>query len=270
MLIASLAATPAGAAPSELDAIVAIVDESVITRRELSARIDLVKVEFEEQRRKLPPTDVLQRQVLEVLIKDSLMLQEAERRGIRVTEGQLNQTMQRLARQNNVSLADYRNALIRRGLDYEKYRETVRRELTISTLARQFGQSASVALERSTIDRLVAVDPFQDPFLGDPEVRVPPNVERFWEYRHSNSPAGDCSSGELLGPYEGIPPICTASTDCIDYDYSLNPNETYNGWPGSMVGHCTILDAAHPAIAHNVSEGQDYGDTPSTVPVTIE
>lgn len=131
---------PAAAVQTSLDKIVAIVDESVITERELENRIRLVKIDFQNSRRRLPSEQVLQRQVLEALINDSLLLQEAKRRGIKITDSQLNQTMQRLARQNQMSLSDFRQALIADGLDYDKYRETVRHELTITTLSRQYSQ----------------------------------------------------------------------------------------------------------------------------------
>ncbi|MFZ9039789.1 MAG: peptidylprolyl isomerase [Gammaproteobacteria bacterium] len=131
---------PAAAVQTSLDKIVAIVDESVITERELENRIKLVKIDFQNSRRRLPSEEVLQRQVLEALINDSLLLQEAKRRGIKITDSQLNQTMQRLARQNQMSLSDFRQALLADGLDYDKYRETVRHELTITTLSRQYSQ----------------------------------------------------------------------------------------------------------------------------------
>ena len=130
----------AAAAQVSLDSIVAIVDESVITERELKDRIELIKNDFARTNRSLPSSDVLQRQVLEALINDSLLLQEANRRGIKITDGQLNQAMQRVAQQNNMSLSAFRDAVIADGLDYEKARENVRRDLIMSTLRRQYSQ----------------------------------------------------------------------------------------------------------------------------------
>ncbi len=146
LITALLWVSPAGGEIVSLDAIVAIVDESVITRRELENRIRLVRTDFEKSGRRLPDGDTLRRQVLEVLINESLLLQEANRRGIRITDSQLNQTMQRVARQNNLSLSEFRLRLIADGVDYDEYRESVRRELTVSTLGRQYAQrNASVS-----------------------------------------------------------------------------------------------------------------------------
>ena len=117
------------AAQTSIDRVIAIVDESVITRRELENQVQLVRLEFERSNRRLPSDDVIRKQVLEGLITDSVLLQEAARRGIRTTDTQLNQAMQRIARQNNLSLSDFRLALLEEGYDYESYRETVRRFL---------------------------------------------------------------------------------------------------------------------------------------------
>jgi peptidyl-prolyl cis-trans isomerase SurA len=145
---------PAAAVQTSLDKIVAIVDESVITERELENRIKLVKIDFQNSRRRLPSEEVLQRQVLEALINDSLLLQEAKRRGIKIADSQLNQTMQRLARQNQLSLSDFRQALIADGLDYDKYRETVRHELTITTLSRQYSQR-NATISEAEVDNFI-------------------------------------------------------------------------------------------------------------------
>ena len=53
-----------------LDSIVAIVDESVITERQLENRIQLVKIELKRNNRSSPSKDAIQRQVLEALIND--------------------------------------------------------------------------------------------------------------------------------------------------------------------------------------------------------
>ncbi len=149
-----LTQSPVALAQTPLDAIVAIVDESVITERELADRIKLISTEFRRTQRKLPSNAVMRRQVLEVLITESLLLQESKRRGIKITEGQLNQAMQRVARQNQLSLSDFRRALIADGLDYDRYRETVRREMTISTLRRQYSQR-NASISNSEIDEFI-------------------------------------------------------------------------------------------------------------------
>jgi peptidyl-prolyl cis-trans isomerase SurA len=157
MLLCCLLLTqPIAAAQSSLDSIVAVVDESVITKRELADRIKLIKIDFSRSNRRMPGDRVLRKQVLDVLINDSLLLQEANHRGIKITDGQLNQAMQRLARQNKLSLSDFRKALIADGLNYDKYRETLRREMIISTLNRQYGQR-NASISDAEVDDFIKV-----------------------------------------------------------------------------------------------------------------
>ena len=139
---------------TSLDSIVAIVDESVITERDLENRIKLVKLDFKRSNRRLPSESVLQRQVLEALINNSILKQEATRRGIKITDSQLNQTMQRMAQQSNMNLSDFRSSLLAEGLDYDQFRETVRGELIFSTLSRQYGQR-NATISDAEIDEFV-------------------------------------------------------------------------------------------------------------------
>ncbi|MFV2033092.1 MAG: peptidylprolyl isomerase, partial [Gammaproteobacteria bacterium] len=78
------------------------------------------------------------RQVLEIMINDSILLQQAKSRGLKITDGQLNQAMQNIARENKMSLSEFRQALIGQGMDYARYRESFRKEMAIGTLQRQF------------------------------------------------------------------------------------------------------------------------------------
>ena len=156
LLCSLLATSPALAIEQSIDRIVAIVDESVITERDLFNRTELIRLDFSRSNRRLPSEAVLKRQVLEALISDSLLLQEAARRGIKITDGQLNQTMQRLAQQNQMNLSEFRDSLLAEGLDYEKYRETVRRELTLSTLGRQYGQR-NATISEAEVDEFIKI-----------------------------------------------------------------------------------------------------------------
>jgi peptidyl-prolyl cis-trans isomerase SurA len=133
-------------AEDKLDSIVVIVDESVITERDLNDNVQLTRINLAKANRSLPSEEILRNQVLQSLINESLMIQEATRRGIRITDSQLNQAMQQLAQQENMSLSAYRNALLASGVEYDKFRETVRRQIIVQTLRRNYSQrNASVS-----------------------------------------------------------------------------------------------------------------------------
>ena len=135
-----------------IDAIVAIVDEDVISKRELDARVKLIRSDFTQANKSLPEAEALYRQVLEIMISDSVMLQEAKDRGIKITDGQLNQAMQGIARENKLSLAGFRQVLIDNGFEYDAYRGTLRKELTIDTLRKQYSARSSSVTEAEVDD----------------------------------------------------------------------------------------------------------------------
>ncbi|MEY3747944.1 MAG: hypothetical protein RL194_1403 [Pseudomonadota bacterium] len=118
----------------KIDRIIAVVDQLVITENELIDRIQTVRSQLEKQGATVPPRDVLQKQILERLINDRLLLQYAAQTGIRVDDTQLDKTVERIAEQNQLSVADFRAALEQEGISYRKFREDIRNEITIARL----------------------------------------------------------------------------------------------------------------------------------------
>ncbi len=118
----------------KIDRIVAVVDQVVITENELIDRIQTVRGQLEKQGGNMPPTDVLQKQILERLINDRLLLQYAAQTGVRVDDTQLDKTVERIAEQNRLSVPEFRAALEQEGISYRKFREDIRNEIIIARL----------------------------------------------------------------------------------------------------------------------------------------
>lgn len=119
---------------TKIDRIVAVVDQVVITENELIERIKTVRSQLEKQGGNMPPADVLQKQILERLINDRLLLQYAAQTGVRVDDTQLDKTVERIAEQNKLSVPDFRAALEQEGISYRKFREDIRNEIIIARL----------------------------------------------------------------------------------------------------------------------------------------
>lgn len=128
----SLFAKPADI--EKMDRIIAVVDQSVVTEQELIDRIKSITSQIEKRGGELPAKEVLQKQVLERLIVDSLQLQLAAQTGIKVDDGQLDKTIERIAEQNKMSLAEFKKVLQADGVSFIKFREDIRSEITISRL----------------------------------------------------------------------------------------------------------------------------------------
>jgi len=124
----------ANAAISTVDRIIAIVNEDVILESELNTRLKTVLGQLQQRNTQAPPPDVLRRQVLERLIISRLQLQVAERTGIRVDDRTLNASINGIAKQNGMSLDQFRSAIENDGFDFSVFREDIRKEMIVSRM----------------------------------------------------------------------------------------------------------------------------------------
>ena len=116
-----------------LDRIAVIVDEDVIMQSEIEERLLTIKAQIAAQPgAKAPPDEVLQEQITERLIIESLQLQTADRAGIRISDDELNQALASIAYQNQMNLEQFRLALANDGVSWAQMRDQVRREFAIS------------------------------------------------------------------------------------------------------------------------------------------
>ena len=143
-----------GASAKLLDRIVAVVEEDVIMESELRQRVQDLVQQFNSNRAALPPEDVLIEQVLQRLIVERLQLQLAERRGIQIDDLSLDQAMRNLAKRNNFTLEQFRDAIVKQGLDYVTFRDQVRNEMVLEQLRRRTIDE-SVQVSESEIEELV-------------------------------------------------------------------------------------------------------------------
>lgn len=122
----------AGAAPKPVDHIVAVVNDEVITRVELSRRYDEVVQSLSQKNTPLPPRPVLEKQLLDRMITERALQQHARNTGIRVDPAQVERTLQRIAQQNKMELPELKAALEREGQSLDRFRENVRNEILIA------------------------------------------------------------------------------------------------------------------------------------------
>lgn len=142
-----LGAMPSHAAtPQPLDGIVAIVNDDVILKSDLDRHERTIKQQLQERGTGLPPEEALRKQVLERLVIDELQLQLAAQNNIKVDDAALNHTLQKMAAQNKLSMAQFRDTLERSGFDFASFREDIRNEMIMARLRnRQVGNHINVS-----------------------------------------------------------------------------------------------------------------------------
>ena len=116
------------------DRIAAIVNDGLVLKSELDVQMSSVQKRLQEQRVELPSQSVLQQQVLDRLVLQEIQMQRAKHVGLTVSDEQLNGALQEIAARNKIPFDQLPTALAAQGVDYKVYRESMRKELTLSTL----------------------------------------------------------------------------------------------------------------------------------------
>lgn len=143
------------AQPQRLDHVVAQVDDDIILHSELQQRIDQVK--RQNRGNSLPSDTQLRDQVLERIIIESIQLQMADRGGVRVSEGQLNEALERIALQNNLTLPQFQQAMEDEGTSFNAAREQIRTEMRLSRVQR-FQVGERIQITDQDVDYFLASD----------------------------------------------------------------------------------------------------------------
>jgi peptidyl-prolyl cis-trans isomerase SurA len=116
------------------DSIVAVVNDGVITRRELEDRTHMIMQRLQQQNAPVPPAEQMQKQVLDQMVLERIQLQRAKEDGITVDDATVNRTLARLAQQNQMTLDVYRSRIEAQGVPWDTFVRDARTELTLSKL----------------------------------------------------------------------------------------------------------------------------------------
>ena len=118
----------------EVDRVVAIVNNDVVTQRELDQRVGLIERRLQQQNAPVPPLDQLQLQVLDQIVLERIQLQKAADDGITVDDAAVQRTLERLAQTNNMTVDVYRARLEAEGVPWDLFKRDARTELIVAKL----------------------------------------------------------------------------------------------------------------------------------------
>ena len=152
-----------------LDQVVAIVDDDIILASELQERVQGIRSTMEARDVEVPEDDILIRETLDRLILDSIQLQLAGRYGVRIPDQQLDEAMTRLARQNGLTLEQFRVALEQSGQSYAAARESLRDDLAIQRV-QQGNVMRNINISEQEIDNFLTTE--EGEAMTQPEYRV--------------------------------------------------------------------------------------------------
>ena len=149
-----------------LDRVIAVVNDEALTQYDIAEQKRVVLNQMKSQNVTPPAADVLEKQLLDRLITERVLLQFAKDTGIRVDDTTIERTLARIAQDNKLSPEEFRKAVEREGIPFAKYREDMRSEIVIQRLR-----------DREVDSRLSVSDAEVDHFLATLDAQSGGDVE---------------------------------------------------------------------------------------------
>lgn len=137
-----------------IDRVVAIVDKEVVLASEVERRLVSTIEQINKNQQKAPPVDKLQEQVLQRLVLESLQLQLAKRAGVRVSDADLDKTIENISLDNKMFVDTFRKEIESTGVPWAIFREDVRKEIMIARI-RNADVSRRINISENEIENLV-------------------------------------------------------------------------------------------------------------------
>jgi peptidyl-prolyl cis-trans isomerase SurA len=152
-----------------VDRVVAVVNDEAITQYDLDDAKRIVLQQLKQQNVQPPAQDVLDKQVLERMMTERSLLQFAKENGVRVDDTMIERAILRIAQENKLSAEDFRKALAKENIDYPRYREDVRHELTVQRL-REREVDSKITVSDAEVEQYLATLKSQS--SGDAEYKL--------------------------------------------------------------------------------------------------
>ena len=137
-----------------IDGVVAVVNTGVVTRKEIDDRVASLQKQGSTGGKKLPEGEELRKQVLENLILEKIQIQEAEQTGLAVSNKDLSKIIEDIAVRNKLSMNEFRQAIIKTGISFERYSELLREDVLKSRL-REREVDSQIKISDAEIDNFI-------------------------------------------------------------------------------------------------------------------
>jgi len=170
---AAASTTPRAASSLErnvlIDRVVAIVNDEALTQYDINEQTRGVLAQMKAQKVTPPAPEILEKQLLDRLITERVLMQYAKESGIRVDDTQVERTIARIAQDNKLTPDEFRKAVEREGVAFPKYRDDIRNEMVVQRL-REREVEGRVSVSDAEVDLFLATVDSQSG--GDIEYRL--------------------------------------------------------------------------------------------------
>lgn len=136
------------------DFIVAVVNSEPITNNDVRNGLLRAEQQLTQSGGAMPSRPELTQLVLERLVTDKAQLQEARQSGLRIDDSSIDNAVQSVAQQNQLSLDDLKKRLSNDGVTFAKFRSNIRDEILVGRF-RQREVDARVKISDVDIDQFL-------------------------------------------------------------------------------------------------------------------
>ena len=138
-----------------LDQAIVIIENDVITQSEFERKLNYVISRYKVSGNPLPEdTSAMQEQVLAQMVNVRLQLHYAERIGLELQEWMVDKAMENIAKNSGVSLSEFREKIMKQGIDYDLYRNEVKEDLFTREIQRRI-VAERVKISTTEIDNFI-------------------------------------------------------------------------------------------------------------------
>lgn len=163
------------AANNFVDGIAAVVNDQVITLRQVETQLQQLVQQLTHQKVPLPDSDTMRKQILQRMIMERLEEQEAKALGIRVTDDMVREALQLIAQRNNFTEQQLRKEVVSNGVTWDEYLQNLRQEIMLDQLRMRVVDS-TIHISDSDIDAYLRTEGRQQGIgaLGSGAAMAPP------------------------------------------------------------------------------------------------
>lgn len=138
----------------EIDNVEAVVNQEVILNSDIKRAQKDIQSRYQKTDKTLPDDLTLKRQILDKLITDRLQLQIAQQMGLSIADAQVEQTIQQVISEQNLTVTQYQAQLKQQGQSYNAFKDNIRDELTINEV-RQVQVRRRINISEQEVEQMV-------------------------------------------------------------------------------------------------------------------
>ena len=146
----------------EVDKIVAIVETQTITNSELNKKKEKIRKALSQQEGDMPSDKKITKLSLDQLIVEKLVSEYSFMQGISVSEEQLNNVMNGIAKSNNISIEELIKEIEMDGTRYSDFREDIRIQLLFDQVKKRI-IGANLKISKFEIDNFIELQKERTP-----------------------------------------------------------------------------------------------------------